>query len=539
MTTNLPVDEASTLEQRVLILPPTQKDGEMTAMLLADEGISVCLCASIKALCSELARGGSLLILTQEAVLADNEGLFQQNLLDQPDWSDVPVILLTPPGPDSRAILHRLEAIGHMTLIKRPVQLNNFMSTIRSSLRDRQRQYGIRDFLNVRLKQEEELRQAVQKANAANVAKSEFLANMSHEIRTPMNAILGLTTILSKSQPLTDRQEKYIQTLATSGESLMILINDLLDISKIEASGIEIEHVPFRLDTLLDNIVQVQSVKADDKALSVHLDIDVLRGRAFIGDPTRIQQIVSNLVSNAIKFTDSGTITIRCTEPPAGSNIYSISVTDTGIGIAPEKIGLIFNKFTQADNTISRKFGGTGLGLAISKRLAELMDGYIEVTSTLGAGSCFTLSLPLPAAAGIDDGDTPAVPEPPVRHDGGRILLVEDYAPNVLVARTFLEMFGYQVDLAENGSDAVKKAGYNPYQLILMDIQMPVMDGYEATRRIRGKAEGLNAKTPIIGMTAHALDGIREKCLAAGMNEYVSKPFVPADLEKKLALLTA
>ena len=524
-------------ENRILILPPTAKDGEMTSDLLGRDNITTLVCKSLNALCDEMKNGAAALILTQEHVLADHEQCLQTALAHQGDWSDIPIILLTPPTPDNPAILQKLEAIGHMTLIKRPVQLNNFMTTIRTSLRDRKRQYGIRDFLIDRAQQTETLRLAAEKANAANIAKSEFLANMSHEIRTPMNAILGLSTILSRSTPLTDNQRKYIQTLSTSGESLLMLINDLLDISKIEASGIEIERLPFRLDRLLEDIVSVSSVRANEKRLRLALNIDNIRGKWFAGDPTRIHQVITNLCSNAIKFTDTGTITMESLLPETGDSV-SIAVADSGIGIAQEKLEKIFDKFTQADNTISRKFGGTGLGLAISKTLAELMDGSLTVYSTEGAGSCFTFTVPLPQTEAPAEARFEEVVA--TKPGKGRILLVEDYPPNVLVARTFLEMFGYEVDLAESGVTAVAKAEKTRYAVILMDIQMPEMDGFEATRAIRKPASAsLNSATPIIGMTAHALDGIREKCLAAGMNEYISKPFVPADLEKRLGALTA
>ncbi|CAM3243184.1 ATP-binding protein [Asticcacaulis taihuensis] len=524
-------------ESRVLILPPTARDGAITADLLGREGVSALICRDIIQLCAEMQAGAAALILAQEYVLADRGKRLQDTLEKQEDWSDIPIILLTPPGQDSQSILKELEAIGHMTLIKRPVQLSNFMSTIRSALRDRDRQYGIRDFLQERTRQADIMKVATEKANAANVAKSEFLANMSHEIRTPMNAILGLSTILARSSPLTANQRKYIETLSTSGESLLMLINDLLDISKIEASGIEIETVPFRLDRLLEDMVSVSSVKASEKHLSLTVNIDNVRGKWFAGDPTRIHQVLSNLCSNAIKFTDKGAIVIETLRPDDGGDRLSITVSDSGIGIAPEKLEKIFDKFTQADSTISRKFGGTGLGLAISKTLAELMAGSLTVYSTPGAGSCFTFNLALPEVAPAEPAAVTEVASPG-RSGKGRVLLVEDYPPNVLVAKTFLEMFGYEVDLAVDGASAVYMADSLRYAIILMDIQMPEMDGFEATRLIRRSGRP-NAETPIIGMTAHALDGIREKCLAAGMNEYLSKPFAPADLESRLGQFTA
>jgi len=523
-------------EARILLLPPTLKDGEITAALLTRYGIDVFVCRSLQEMCDEMATGAAALILTQEAVLGDGANILQSALFRQEDWSDITVILLTAPGIDDAASLRRFEAIGHMTLIKRPVQIANFMSTVRAALRDRHRQYGIRDLLAERVRQADALKTAAERAQAANVAKSEFLANMSHEIRTPMNAIIGLSAILSR-ESLTERQRKYVETLSSSAESLLMLINDLLDISKIEANGIEIEQVPFRLDQVLDRIADINSVRLAEKRLQLLLNIDNIRGKWFRGDPTRVLQILTNLCGNAIKFTDHGTITIESVVF-MDSNQVAITVADTGIGIPADKLERIFDKFTQADNTISRKFGGTGLGLAISKTLAELMGGSIRVISTLGTGSAFTLMLPLPCTdPSHNDTDTTAVIDSAASRKGC-VLLVEDYPPNVLVARTFLEMFGYDVDLAENGKVAVDKAANRSYVAILMDIQMPIMDGFEATQRIRVmNGDGRNSKTPIVGMTAHALQGIREKCLAAGMNEYLSKPFVPADLEKKLAAL--
>ncbi len=525
----------SELERRVLILPPTAKDGEMAVTLLREDGLAGLVCENLEQLCEEMVRGAAVLIITQEAVLADSADYLRQTLYDQEGWSDIPVLMLTPPGPDTVNVLQQLEVVGHMTLIKRPVQLGNFMSTIRAAIRDRQRQYGLRDLLAERAQQ-------VEKANAANVAKSEFLANMSHEIRTPMNAVIGLSTLLSRSAPLNDKQKNFIDTLGKSAESLLMLINDLLDISKIEASGIDIEAIPFRLDTLLEDAVKVVSVRANEKNLSVVLLDAAVKRKWFLGDPKRIQQIVSNLISNAIKFTSEGTVSIECfpSEGELSEGRLAITVTDTGIGIAEDKLARIFDKFTQADNTISRHFGGTGLGLAISKTLAELMGGTISVISNVGTGSCFTLLLPLKETQ-IEAGVGPVVTElAPAKPGKGCVLLVEDYPPNVLVATSFLEMFGYEVDAAESGSVAVDKAAANEYVAILMDIQMPGMDGFEATQAIRRRESEIGGRfTPIIGMTAHVVDNVREKCRAVGMNEYISKPFVPADLEKKLGNLVA
>ena len=511
----------------------------MTCKLLDGAGIPCALFSTMQDLCDAARQGAAALVVTQEAVLADKANRLQHFLLHQEAWSDLPVILLTTLAQDTTAQMRQLEEIGHMTVIKRPVQLSNFMSTIASALRDRRRQYATRAYLHERDIQARALQVAVEKSNAANTAKSEFLANMSHEIRTPMNAIIGLSNILERSQPLTANQLKYITTLRESGESMLMLINDLLDVAKIEASAIEIERIDFRLDLLLREVMDMLSVRAGEKGLGMELQCDEIKEIIFQGDPTRIRQIITNLCSNAVKFTDEGYVRLYA-EHDAAAQAVSLHVTDSGIGIPADKLSKIFDKFTQADNTISRQFGGTGLGLAISKTLTELMGGAIAVSSVAGEGSTFSVTIPLRPSLGAV---LPADLATHAKHAAvrkGTILLVEDYQPNILVARTFLEQFGYTVDTAESGETAVHKAADNRYLTILMDVQMPLMDGYQATAAIRDneRRNGLQS-TPIIGMTAHALQGDRERCLAAGMDEYVSKPFNPEDLRKKLELLAA
>lgn len=392
--------------------------------------------------------------------------------------------------------------------------------------------------------QTRDLRVAKEQAEAASRSKSEFLANMSHEIRTPMNSIMGIASILAMSGPLTPKQEEFVKTLQHSSEYLLSLINNLLDISKIESGSIELESIPFDVTRLIENVIAMFEPETKKKGLTLTFDNRALRNRSFAGDPNRIRQVLVNLCANAVKFTDSGGISIHAEptfDPRSGNEIVCIAVTDSGIGIEPENQPRIFEKFMQADSSITRKYGGTGLGLPISKALIELMGGSIEAVSTYGKGSTFKVFIPLQEiSAAPETEDSTAKHAPPAKTTPlTRILLVEDYPPNVLVAGTFLEQLGYPYDVAANGREALEKTAYQKYDAILMDVQMQDMNGYEATTLIREreKRRGL-PETYIIGVTAHALLGDREHCLAAGMNDYISKPFRLDELRRKLEFIT-
>ncbi len=378
-------------------------------------------------------------------------------------------------------------------------------------------------------------------AQQANIAKTEFLANMSHEIRTPMNAIIGLSRILSTSQPLTEKQREMLKTLQISADSLMDLINDLLDISKIESRVLELEAIPFSMKKLLQEVISMTSVKALEKGISFTLEDSATLDENYIGDPSRIRQIILNLCSNAVKFTEKGSIRISVSSEHTdreGHKKMCITVRDTGIGIAQEKLQTIFHKFVQADNTISRKYGGTGLGLAITKMLTEVMGGEITVKSEPGKGSEFLVCFDLKVASG----ETSNPSAPPAFADvteapKPRLLIVEDYEPNIMVASHYLDSMGYVYDIARSGVEAVEKFKASRYVAILMDVQMPELNGFDATQLIRQyEASNKLDKTPVIGMTAHALAGDRERCLGAGMDDYVAKPVSEEELRGKLRL---
>jgi len=377
-------------------------------------------------------------------------------------------------------------------------------------------------------------------AEKANKAKSDFLANMSHEIRTPMNAIIGLANILLTTK-LDDKQKQCVRVLQTSADGLMMLINDLLDIDKIESEAVELEHAPFNMVAMLERVISVMSVRAQEKGIELNVHYEAGLYKTFIGDSARIRQILLNLVGNAVKFTDKGSVSVFLANGGKGNGkkALTISVVDTGIGIREDKINHIFRKFTQADPSITRMYGGTGLGLTISKALAEQMGGSITVSSKEGEGSTFVLHLTLPVEA--SDSSTLPHQENTIyldkRENASRlpILLVEDYEPNVLVATIILKNFGYRYEVAKNGQHALEKFSSGKYSLILMDVEMPIMDGYESTRLIRESERRRGAEhLPIIAMTAHALKGDREKCIGFGMDDYITKPFNPHDLQAML-----
>uniref|UniRef100_UPI0040565FCF cache domain-containing protein n=1 Tax=Candidatus Electronema sp. TaxID=2698783 RepID=UPI0040565FCF len=393
-----------------------------------------------------------------------------------------------------------------------------------------------------RQRQEEsnkELTKTMDRAHAATLAKSEFLANMSHEIRTPMNGIINLAELALETE-LTDKQRDYLRKIHISSRSLLDIINDILDFSKIEAGMLDIEQINFDPRSLFDKLTLLFGEQSSRKNIRLMLSLPPDLPCSLIGDPMRLQQVLSNLISNAVKFTEKGEITVRAAvlQQTAERAVIRFSVADTGIGIPAEKLPLLFESFTQADSSTARRYGGTGLGLTISKRLVSLMGGHLTAESEAGIGSAFSFTLDFSlrsrmAAWDGGSGTDESAAENIARIRNARILLVEDNLINQQVAQEMLAKAGVQVETVSNGAEAVAAVEARHFDAVLMDIQMPVMDGYEAARRIRqdlGRSD-----LPILAMTAHAVSEQRDKCFRMGMDDHISKPVSRSGLYRVLS----
>ncbi|BCS88273.1 ATP-binding protein [Pseudodesulfovibrio sediminis] len=467
------------------------------------------------------------------ARLEESAALIADGDLDAPIDTSAPNEL----GSLARAIDDMRESVRHLIqdLQGANTKLQKYQDILESRVRERTEELNAKNTsLNNAL---EEVRKSKKAADIANLAKSSFLASMSHEIRTPMNAILGMADVLWETE-LTEDQKEYVDVFRTAGEALLEILNDVLDLSKIEAGYMELEGTWFSLNEILDKTCALVDAQVYQKQLTLSCEVSNGIPDKLHGDPARLRQILVNLLGNAVKFTEKGSVslTVEKMPNPGDEVLLQFSVADTGMGIPGQKLTTIFDAFTQADNSTTRKFGGTGLGLAISRKLAQLMGGRIWAESTPGKGSTFHFTArfkgdseaaPVPTAFPTANKELPQLPT-------ANILMFEDSNYNAFVIQTYLKDTSCSITVVENGRDGVEAFKNGTWDLVLMDIQMPIMNGYEATRTIREweQKNGV-AQVPIIAMTAYTLNEEAKQCLSAGANHHLPKPV------KKSALFDA
>lgn len=427
---------------------------------------------------------------------------------------------------DNALVCHHSASKLAVSFALSPIKQDNLVSGYVITFRD----------MSLQKAAEEELRNAKQLAEDAAETKANFLATMSHEIRTPLNGVIGIATLLTDTD-LDATQLDYVSTLRRSAEVLLSLINDILDFSKMDAGKLTLESIPFAPTALIHDLHSMFQSQFEQKQLTAAYHLDDKLPTWLLGDEHRLRQVLINLVGNALKFTEKGEVNVSVKLVGVLGNQCRVrfSVQDTGIGISETAQARLFEAFTQADGSTTRQFGGTGLGLSISKKIIELMHGKLQLASTLGEGSRFFFDIMLTKTDSPISIPNHETVNTPVSVEGKKLLLVEDNKINQLVAGKLLEKFGYAYDIAENGIEAVDKASSNHYDAILMDCQMPVLDGFEATKRIRHSEQAKSAHTPIIGLTANALEGDREKCLACGMDDFTTKPIKLEELASKLS----
>ena len=501
----------------VLVFAAVRKDAELTVNVLQNAGFVSRAIFDIGQLSESLSTAG-VVVLSEEVLSKTLLEALKVQVAEQPQWSDLPFILVTSGGSSSTASNERLEWVAsylqNVTLLERPIRLATLITIIRTALSSRKKQFELKAMMD-------QLEKSKRAADEANQAKSMFLANMSHEIRTPLAAIVGFTSLMRDTNlPATERLE-FADVVARNGEQLSGLINDILDLSKVESGKLEVEQIELSFPTFLSEVTSWLRPIVEAKGLGFTVEFKSKLPKIVKADSTRIRQVLLNLVSNAAKFTQRGKISIAVEVKESGDSQAKIffEVSDTGIGISDKDRERLFKPFSQADSSMTRKYGGTGLGLVLSKALANIMGGDLKlVHSEIGKGSKFEFSFAVELLKSKSQDKKKLASGDALR--GMKVLLVEDSPDNQFLMNRYLQGAGAEVVTAENGKVAVEFALQKSFDAILMDIQMPIMDGLTATRELRSR----NYIGPIIALTAHALKEERERSLKAGCNTHLTKP---------------
>ncbi len=528
--------------QTVTVLAPTPQDEKYCDQILREHGVAVEFATSVYEMIGRIRSGAGVLLIAQEFLSAEAMDHLRLAINEQPSWSDVPILVLLTQHETSARVIAELLSLGHVTLIERPLRIALLVSTLKAKLRDRRRQYEVRDLLL--------------EAQQASKSKSAFVANMSHEIRTPMTSILGYAELMSD---LVENEEalRYLSTIRRNGDFLLAIINDILDLSKIEAGKLDIDIERFDPVRMIEDVRSIMEIRANEKGLSLSVHYLNEIPKSIESDPKRLKQILINILGNAIKFTMQGCvrIVVRFSEiqslagrlDDAAAGQLCIEVIDSGIGMTHKQQERLFKPFSQGGSLITQQFGGTGLGLAISQRLASMLGGKISVDSAPDKGSTFTLRI----ATGESKDKT--LIQPPMRTEPKsqveprkeveldcHILIVDDRRDIRFLSKHIVTSAGGKVSEAEDGVQAietVRRAASEgiEFDVILLDMQMPNMNGYDTAFALRE----LGYTNPIIALTADAMQGDMTKCLAAGCNNYLSKPINRAELLRMLHDLTS
>ncbi len=502
--------------ERVLIVTALPNDAELTTKILNNVGLQAETCRDLSHLCQKITDGAGAVLLGLEVFGQDTTEL--QNLVTmQPTWSDVPFVILTAEGLVQDKSSHVFSWLRNVTFLEKPTRVVTLVSSLKFALAARKRQYQVRDLLN-------DLIASQKNAEDANRTKSIFLANMSHEIRTPIGAIIGFLGLLREADGDPIKKQEFFDIIERNSNQLLRLIDDILDLSKVEAGQISLENVRFSLAKFLRDFSSTTTLKAREKGISFKLILLTEIPEYVVSDATRLKQIVGNIVGNALKFTTQGEVILAVSFEV---DKLTLTVTDSGIGISKSEVLKLFKPFVQADPSVTRAYGGTGLGLALTKKLTHIMGGDFVLKSTkINGGSVFSawLTVGSPEFKSEDKGpekeSSADTANPKLLLKGKSILIVEDSPDNQALLKILLTRQGAEVAIGSDGQEGSDMALKNKYDIILMDVQMPRMDGHQATRILRKNGY----IRPIIALTAHAMNEERVKCLESGFTDFLSKP---------------